>query len=350
MTRRYIVVGAGAVGTALAAGLAEAGIEVILVSRGATYEAIRAKGLRLTHRGVTRTLEVPVVAGPEEVDLRHGDILVLAVKTQDAADALARWAARSVVTDAGPVPAGFALPVLALQNGLEAERAALRHFATVVSGTTLVAAVHTVPGEVTVYNGPLVGHIIVGPAVSGVEAEVATQLSASIAADFASAGWWTEAVTTPERFKAWKLVQSSAFAVAVLAGSDREKDDLSARVREETAAVLRAAGLTLADPETELVGDRSQAGIDPNSGYIRGQLSTWQSFERGSGSEVDYLNGEAVLTARLLGRRAPLNEALQAVLAASAAAHEPPGTRSVVDVLAIVASFSGVKEATEVAA
>ena len=88
MTRRYVVIGAGAVGAALAAGLQDAGIPVVLVSRGATYEAIRTRGLRLRHRGETRPLTVPVAGAPDQVELGGDDILVLATKTQGAAAAV----------------------------------------------------------------------------------------------------------------------------------------------------------------------------------------------------------------------------------------------------------------------
>ena len=52
---RYIIVGAGAVGGAIGGRLAEAGHDVVLVARGAQYEALRTGGLRLT----TPTAPVP---------------------------------------------------------------------------------------------------------------------------------------------------------------------------------------------------------------------------------------------------------------------------------------------------
>jgi hypothetical protein len=47
---------------------------------------------------------------------------------------------------------------------------------------------------------------------------------------------------------------------------------------------------------------------------VGGRLSTYQSFARGTSSEVDHLNGEVVLLARRHGLEAPANAAVQRLL------------------------------------
>lgn len=61
---RYIIVGAGAVGGAIGGRLAEAGHDVVLVARGAQYEALRTGGLRLTTPDGSRTHSSPSSTGP----------------------------------------------------------------------------------------------------------------------------------------------------------------------------------------------------------------------------------------------------------------------------------------------
>lgn len=328
MTRRYVVIGAGGVGAALAAGLDEAGIPAVLVSRGATYDAIRARGLRYTHAGRERVLRVDVAGSPDDVRLTPDDVLVLAVKTQDATAALAAWARRPV----GDGLAGDLLPVVTLQNGLEAERVALRHFARVVSGTTLIAARHIEPGAVQVLNAPKAGQIILGPEPSAAASPDTARLVAGIAEHFRAAGWLVHEADEPHRWKAWKLLASATFPVDVLAGDDTERKKLRALLRDEAREVLEAAGYEFA-AEAELSYDRSLAAIDPGAGFVPGQLSTWQSFARGAGSEADHLTGEVVLQARLQGRDAPVSRAVQSALAAAEAAGEGPGIRRTADVL-----------------
>ncbi|MEV7023017.1 2-dehydropantoate 2-reductase N-terminal domain-containing protein, partial [Kitasatospora sp. NPDC093558] len=106
---RYIIIGAGAVGGTIGARLHESGRDVVLVARGAHLAALREHGLTFGAPDGTRTLPVPAVSGPEELELRPDDVLVLAVKTQDTAAALAAWAPRPV---AGGGTAGERLPLV----------------------------------------------------------------------------------------------------------------------------------------------------------------------------------------------------------------------------------------------
>ena len=59
---RVIVYGAGAVGGVIGARLFQAGHDVVLIARGAHYEAIRNKGLRFVCHDEDVTLAVPVVS------------------------------------------------------------------------------------------------------------------------------------------------------------------------------------------------------------------------------------------------------------------------------------------------
>ncbi|VFA88253.1 ketopantoate reductase family protein [Gordonia paraffinivorans] len=337
---RYVVIGAGAVGSAVAAGFSDAGIPVVLVSRGRTYQAIRERGLRYTHNGRTRTLDVDVVPGPDTLTLTPDDVLVLAVKTQDVAAALAEWAWRPVVSGGQTVGAAADLPIVLLQNGLEAERAALRYFDKVLGAITLTGARHVVTGEIHVANSPLAGQIIVGPYPSGVHGRgsALAATAESVVADLSVGGWLSQSVPDIERWLAWKTWISSTFAVGVLRGTDAELDELTDLVRDEARRVLIAAGHEFADPSAEVTYDANLAAIAPESGYGKGQQSTWQSFERGVGSEVDHLNGEIVAIARRHGLDAPFNAALQHVLGRSADAGEGPRVHLVDEVLARAAA------------
>ncbi|MDQ1130533.1 ketopantoate reductase family protein [Microbacterium sp. SORGH_AS_0888] len=339
MTRRYVVIGAGGVGAALAAGLVEAGVPVLLVSRGRSFEAIAAHGIRFSHEGRTRVLDLPVADSAVDIPLAPDDVLVLAVKTQDVAAAVPGWAARPVGDGA---LAGETLPIVTLQNGLEAERVALRHFASVVGGTTLVAAQHLVPGEVTVRGGPELGRIILGAFPSAERAPRAAAEVAGIAADLRAARWLIHETGDVSRWKAWKAATAATFAAEVFTGTPEQQEELRDLVRTEARDVLSAAGYDLADP-AELGGapfspppsPEGPAETSARSDPAPQGLSTWQSFARGSGSEVDFLSGEIVLQARLLGIPAPVNEAVQRALAEAAASGEGPGVRSVASVLGV---------------
>ena len=331
MSPRYIIIGAGGVGAGLAAGFAQADLQVVLVSRGETYEAIRDRGLRYRQGGQSRTLDVHVVGSPENVRLRRTDILVLATKSQDAPATLADWAWRPV-EDGG---LAAELPLLLTQNGLEAERVALRYFSTVIGGMTLVAARHVVAGEVEILNAPRIGQLIVGAYPSAALAPRAAVVADRIAADLNAARWLSQSVPDIQRWLVWKVTVNATFALSVLAGTEAERGTLRELISDEVRRVLTAAGLALADPAEETTYDSSQASVTPDGTGIGHRPSTWQSFARGSGSEVDYLNGEIALLARLNGVPAPYNTALQQVLGRSAARREAPGVHTVAEVHAL---------------
>ncbi len=338
MVGRYIVIGAGGVGVALAVGLREAGLEAVLVSRGASYERIRETGLRYTragaHGGEEQRLDVETVASAEEVVLRDDDALVLAVKSQDVEAALRLWAEQPVRGgDGTSATAGERLTLITLQNGLDAPRAALRRFDTVLAGVALVAASHVSAGTVEIRNAPKLGQLILGAYPTAEAAPEAAARLAAVAADLRAAEWLVQEADEPQRWLAWKLLLSIAFPIEVLEGTAEEEDELRERIVGEAREVLLSSGHAFADPVAELDYDASLARVEhPEDEPVRG-LSTWQSFARGSGSEVDYLNGEIALRARLQGLEAPYNVAIQRVLAAAALAGEAPGTRTVGEVL-----------------
>src|SRR4051794_3541766 len=116
---RYVVIGAGAVGATVAAQLHLAGKPVTLIARGDNLDALRTKGLRYVRPQETQLIDLSVAGGPDEIELRPDDVLVVATKSQDTEEVLRTWAWRPV----GASTAAAELPVVLLQNGLENDRA-----------------------------------------------------------------------------------------------------------------------------------------------------------------------------------------------------------------------------------
>ena len=83
---RVTILGAGAVGGWLAAGLARAGLPVGILARGASLAALRAQGLVFLH-GETREV-FPVQATDDPAALAGADILLLGLKSHDLPAAL----------------------------------------------------------------------------------------------------------------------------------------------------------------------------------------------------------------------------------------------------------------------
>jgi 2-dehydropantoate 2-reductase len=316
--RRYVVVGAGAVGGTIGGRLALAGRDVLLVARGAHGEAVRRSGLRLRDPGGESTVPIACVATPAEVAWREGDVAVLATKVQQAAVALDDLAAAAPPST----------PVLCATNGLEGERLALRRFANTYAIVVMLPAEHLQPGVVTAYSAPVLGTLDIGRYPNG-----ADELAADVATDFEAAGFASRADADVMRRKRQKLFLNLANVLEAACGRGTDVGDLYATARAEAEAAMRAAGLTWAsDEEDRARREESGMGMRPVAGERRQGGSTWQSLARGTGeTEADYLNGEIVLLGRLHGVPTPVNAMLQRVARELATSGEPPGSRTPAD-------------------
>jgi len=329
---RYVVVGAGAVGGSIGGRLHESGRDVVLVARGAHGAVLRADGLRFTTPEGTRQLRIPVARGPEDVELRPGDVLVLAVKTQHTAAALADWAHRPV---AGGGTAGETLPLVCAQNGVENERLALRLFRRVYGMCVVLPASFLRPGAVTAACGPYTGVLVLGRYPSGDD-----DTARRIAAGLEESVFRAPVVPDVMRFKYAKLLGNLAQTVEALCGpvaAGTPAAELAERARAEGTAVLKAAGIDCADG-AELAALRTGT-VEPRPvpDGERALGSTWQSLARGAGSiEADYINGEFVLLGRAHGVPTPVNELLLRLVNESAAEGRAPGSTAASGVLALL--------------
>ena len=333
---RYIVIGAGAVGGTIGGCLFQAGHDVVLVARGAHLDALRAHGLRLATPMGTHTLRIPAVAGPAELELRGGDVLILSTKGQDTVGVLEQWAWQPV-RDAGQAAAGL-LPVVCAQNGVANEGIALRRFRHVYGMCVWLPATHLLPGVVVAQGIPCAGLLPVGRYPSGTDA-----FTQRFTAALAASRFLAPASDDVMRWKYGKLLGNLGNAIEALCGPAARDDDdareLRRRARREGIAVLRAAGIGHAPPEEfdAVRGDQVRYGdVD---GATRPGGSSWQSLSRGTGTiEADFLNGEIVLMGRIHGVPTPVNETLQRLANQAARARKPPGSTAPADVLSAAAA------------
>jgi thiosulfate/3-mercaptopyruvate sulfurtransferase len=255
---------------------------------------------------------------------------VLATKTQDVEAAVADWAWRPVAhPDGTRRPAAASIPLVTTQNGLEAERVALRRFASVLAGVLWIPATYVQAGEVVSAGAPAVGVIWLGAYPGGSHPRLA-----AIAEDLRAAGFEAQVVEDITRWKAAKLLGSVTFALAALYPAGERRDQAAALLRTEAREILVAAGYGVADMAAESTVDLGRFTAAPVAGRERGGNSTWQSFSRSSSLETDFLNGEIVLAARLLGRTAPANQAVAERARAAWRDGVAPGSLSEDDLLA----------------
>jgi 2-dehydropantoate 2-reductase len=295
---RFVIFGAGAIGGVVGACLHRSGREVTLIARGAHHDAIAARGLVLETPRERLTLPIAVARSPAEAGVGPGDAVLLAIKGQDTAGALA------ALRDVAPP----STPVACLQNGVDNERLAQRLFADVYGAVVMVPTAHLEPGVVIAYGTSVVGAIDVGRYPRGVD-DFCRALSRALS----GAGFDSEARDDIMRHKHAKLIANLANAVEAICGPDGRDGEVIERAREEGRAVLSAAGIEFDDDEVSDVGGRWRRwGVAAIDGRPRPGGSSWQSVARGTPSiETDSLNGEIVLRGRQAGVPTPVNELLQ---------------------------------------
>ena len=317
---RIVIYGAGAIGGVLGGRLFEHGSDVVLIARGAHYEALRHQGLRIETSVGDDVFPVPVVDGPAAIGWREDDVVVLAMKTQDTVDALGALAAAG----------GGHVPVVCAQNGVESERMAARTHDRVYGICVMCPAAHLRPGVVQAFSAPMPGMFDVGRFPDGTDA-----MAVALAGAFRAATFHAEARPDIMRWKYTKLLMNLGNAAEALCGPSARVSEVARLARREGIAVLEAAGIGYVTDEdfASRRGDliRPQAiGGGPRPGG-----SSWQSLERRTGRiEADYLNGEIALLGRLHGVATPANTLLQRAANEAARLGRPPGAMSAEELLA----------------
>jgi 2-dehydropantoate 2-reductase len=334
---RYIVIGAGAIGGTIGGRLAQAGHEVVLVARGPHLDALKARGLKLATPEGTLTLNIPAVGGPDELDLRDGDVLLLATKTQDAEAVLNEWAWQPVQSGGprGDTAAAGSLPVVCAQNGVASERLALRRFRRVYGMCVWLPATHLEPGTVEAQGTPNAGLLHIGRYPAGADAT-----AEQIGADLAGSGFLAPVTADVMRWKYGKLLANLANAIEALAGHRalRHATGLIERARAEGMAVLGAAGIGYASDQESAAARADRVRIMPVNGTERTGGSSWQSLTRSTGSiEADFLNGEIVLLGREHGVPTPVNEVLQRLANQAARQRHAPGSTTPDEIMSLAA-------------
>lgn len=319
---RIVVYGAGAIGGVLGGRLAEHGNEVVLIARGLHLESIRAHGLTIESPDATVTVDVAAVGHPADARITEGDVVVLAMKSQDTVAAL----------DALAGCAPQATPIVCAQNGVDNERSALRRFPNVYGMCVMCPATHLDPGVVQASSSPVTGLMDLGRWPSGCD-----QVAETVAALLSAATYSSLPREDIARWKWGKLLMNLGNAVEAVFHPDESARRLAELARREGAQCLAAAGIDVVGADEDAARRGSLLTARPIRERRRGGGSTWQSLTRSTGVvETDYLTGEVVLLGRLCGVATPVNDCLQTLANQLARSHGPPASRSAAEVLAAV--------------
>lgn len=301
--RRIAVVGAGGMGTAVAAFLARAGAEVLLIGRTRPHiEAITASGVVVDQPdGTSFTAHPEATADPASVAPGSMGALVVLTKTFDTDEAAAATA--HVLA-----PGGIAV---SLQNGLGNELVLARHFGTERSlpGVTTIGAQRHEPGRITVSPSTAASASIThmgGPRVTDRAAALA---QASWLADVMTAARLPTHAAADADQDIWGKLALAVMgpASAVLrrtVGDTWSQPDARALIREmfdEAVAVAAAEGVALQPDSAWAHAVRTYEGT---GGHM---TSMCTDVVHGRRTEIDAMAGEVVRRAERWGIDVPVH-------------------------------------------
>ncbi|MEO8136620.1 MAG: ketopantoate reductase family protein [Betaproteobacteria bacterium] len=298
---KICVLGAGSLGCAIGGVLAEAGEDVWLINRSAEHvAAMRRDGLRMRDGETMRVVKVQAATDCANVGIV--DLVIVLVKSFDTRTAMA--AALPVI--------GPGTVVLSLQNGLGHEDI-LAEFVgreRVLAGKTYVGGQVLEPGLI------IAGHRGKETLIGELDGTISPRVQA-VAAAFNRAGLATT-ISANIMGNIWDklLVNVATGAVSGIAGlaygdlyQVPEVRDVALAAVTEAMNVAKASGVTLTITEPEQAWFRAGKGLPDDF-----KASMLQSLEKGSITEIDFINGAIVRGAERCGLAAPVNAALVACI------------------------------------
>jgi len=300
---KICVLGAGALGCAIGGVLTEAGHEVWLINRNAAQvEAMNSRGLILRDGGVDRSVPVHAATTAQGMDTGAVDLVIVLVKSFDTRQAMQQ--AVSLV--------GADTVVLSLQNGLGHEDilADIVGRQRVLAGKTYVGGTQLAPGHVLAGTRGKQTHI-------GELTGVITDRARAIAEAFNRAGLQTT-VSDNILGTIWDKLLVNV-ATGALSGITRlpygelyqvpEVGACAVAAVAEAMAVARASGIRLDTTEPRHAWVKAAEGLP-----YEFKASMLQSLEKGSITEIDFVNGAVVRQGAKCGVPTPVNQALVACI------------------------------------
>ncbi|WP_295461366.1 2-dehydropantoate 2-reductase [uncultured Pseudomonas sp.] len=298
---RICILGAGALGSTFGAWLSEAGHDTWLLNRpNAHIEAIGRDGLEVETPDGSRRVQVRAAVAAEAIGVV--DLVVVLVKSFATAEAM-----QQALALVGPETL-----VLSLQNGLGHEEllTGIVGRERVIAGKTYVGGVLLGPGRIR--SGVAGKQTLIGE----LDGQLTPRVHA-VAEAFGGAGLATT-VSGNIRGILWDKLQVNV-ATGALTGitqltygqlySEPLLRDIALQAVAEAIAVARAAGVELGLQEPEAAWQLAREGLAPSF-----KTSMLQSLQKGSITEIDFINGAVVRLGQQYRVPTPVNATLVACI------------------------------------
>jgi 2-dehydropantoate 2-reductase len=299
MTRRYLVMGAGALGSVFGGLLQHSGQSVAFIGRGVHFEDITTRGL--TIEGIWGEFPVGPVA-PQQIASDRYDVILLCVKSFHTREACRR--VKGLLA-----PQGL---VISVQNGLGNLEIIAREFGPESTiGARVIFGSHIIrPGvaRVTVYAEPvLVGAMAPGrhgPALARVAADLNRAGIPTLQVDNILTHLWGKGLYNCALNPLGAILGVPYGAL----GDNPQTRDLMRRIIEEIYQVAGAQGVPLHPAQAPAYFKVFLEKLVPaTAGHWP---SMWQDLQAGRRTEIEALNGAICRYGAAAGVATPYNDAI----------------------------------------
>lgn len=296
---KICILGAGALGSTIGGALASSGEEVYLINRRQSFvDKVNREGLKVTDEN--KTNYIPLKAQTTSKGIGPVDLVIVLVKSFHTKE----------VMEQSLDLIGEDTVVMSLQNGLGNEEVLAKIVGKekIIGGKTYVGGVMLAPGHVL--SGVRHKYTYVGE-MDGTVTERMTNISTT----FKKAGLdtvvshnilgiiWDKLlinVATGALSTITKLTYGDLYAI-------REIEDTAVKAVEEGIQVAKAHHIELATEDAKAIWLQAKENL-PDSF----KTSMLQSVEKGSVTEIDYINGAVVTWGERVNIATPVNETLVA--------------------------------------
>jgi 2-dehydropantoate 2-reductase len=334
---RFIIYGAGAIGSLFGAYLAQTGYNAVLIGREEHAKEINRRGLKIIKPDGSFVISLPAVTSLASIEYESGDTVFLTTKSQDTQEAT------SLLAKYAPPD----LPIFCFQNGVRNEEITSQRFSHVYGGVVLFSGTYLKPGEIAHTR---VGRVGLGLYPSGID-DTARRVHGVLKA----AGFQAFLHENIMAVKWSKLVTNLRMAVNALTGlsgeealANREVREFMADITDEGVKVMLKAGIVFDDepgkPPTAQSGSRLRAMKDSTANSrapeeMKHRPSAWQdlALKRGK-TELDLINGEVVELGKKVKIKTPLNSLLLRLVKEMAQNRIPAGRYNIADLKKMLAT------------
>ena len=301
---KYIIYGAGAVGSAIGGSLAKTGFDVIMVGRKPHTEAInRQNGLWMQTLNGTELQQINAVDTISKIEISDKHIVFVTTKANDTEAALKELSVNS------------SIPIVCWQNGVENESTVSRYFKQVYGGVVRFTATMMEPGKVAFAGS---GKLIIGKYPAGTD-----DITYGIASDLSRTEFKTLVSNRIMQDKWLKLLVNLISCVKPITKKTKNEQGQRLKICREILIegmnVLEKAGIkALSSNNTEDSPEEMLKNFDKTLKLAEGigqkmelQNSTWQSLAKHKKNlENEFYTGTIINMGEKYGIPTPYNKAI----------------------------------------